>query len=1253
MTTNPKFRGKDRSTGILPVHRRAPQFVLSVLSVLFCTQVWAYTASPAPRPHGRRFDAVKLTKNQWAMPITNYGSFGHDVARGIAGGEWPRGSGNMYIFGAGIWFGRTKKSPTGTDTNVSVGYNPNSGKAEFTPGASDKAGSGYAGRDYERVYMYPEDWPPDPLAFPEYMRDSTRTTLRIPPSGAGDTIFGWFHAIPRAATSTGDCWSVFNDLDVTLMEQPAKTKSCSIEVYQYTYDWALPWNRDVVFFACNVHNIGHDTIKNAYMGMCCDADIGGANNDYAGLLLHKYIHSPSGTDSIYVDNVGMAWSDRETGWPTFPGVVGFDFLQSPFKKNAQGRIRNYPDTTLWFPDGLDNNDNGLIDEPAEGEQIGMTSYKIFTLQAGDPPNDNCQYLALQGKEWWVNPPNYQPYDSLDNTPNDKRFLQSSGPFSLPPDSMVTLTIAAIGAPMTHLPGDRDTSFYALAVNDRAAQQAYDNNWISPVPPPSPNFTLLPGDGKITILWDDSPERAADPFFPFSRALKSPYYRQFDLEGYKVYRSRTGRVGEWALLTQCDKLNGIKFEDAQPESIRTRATDSGLFYAYVDSVGLRYGFPYYYAVTSFDYNTLGVVDTARALDTTHLVSESGMLPMAATTRTQPGNYRPASAGVQQIGGNCSLKVVVEPLVIAPHAIGYDTFQLRFSEPTYKTGNIPVYSYKVFDSRGDSTGPRQTFSIDFLHDSPDTLRLTATVFSRVPTKVYYDTLKQLSYEKLYWKVRNRAELKASGKDGTGVEFQRSAHWQDNANNCVAMPPSGAWIVEYPANQTFFRRHEAVRDRFTDVATAISTTSYGVGCDDQYVYKPGDQFIYKFRLSDGTLVKQTYVGLTAPDYMFGVANDTVWLGDGANLFYGFPTSALAADSARPAATWDVGTTDSPWRNVAWDGSCYYVTSGDRSPSTLRRFERDRTTYTDFNIPFNAQSVLAWSNYQSNAWLPTVSLQIAVKMDTLLSRVLDSIHVIGGHYPSARFGFTPTINASYYYYLWAYRGSDYRIVWTLNERGKLKPEVYDLENEALVNFKAAPVPSGSESLAAGWCLYDSIRPTLLRAPTDTLTPGRTRSLAINGALFDLNRGKTVSVDTAPAPGDTWIVYALKHTPAPVLATYRIATEPMEYLTERQTLNVKAVPNPYIIRNAWEGHHDFRRMKFINLPDHCTIRLYNLSGDLIRTLAHVATNPRVGNIVNQQGGDEDWDLLSESGQRIAPGIYLFHIESDVGSQIGKFAIVY
>jgi hypothetical protein len=108
----------------------------------------------------------------------------------------------------------------------------------------------------------------------------------------------------------------------------------------------------------------------------------------------------------------------------------------------------------------------------------------------------------------------------------------------------------------------------------------------------------------------------------------------------------------------------------------------------------------------------------------------------------------------------------------------------------------------------------------------------------------------------------------------------------------------------------------------------------------------------------------------------------------------------------------------------------------------------------------------------------------------------------------------------------------------------------------------------------------------------------------------------------------------------------------------VSVVPNPYrtdqdykLENGGYEGltskwTENERRIKFINLPEKCTIRIFSLSGDLVRTVQHDGGGgafPR---------GDANVLLVSESNRALASGIYVFTVESNLGVQTGKFVII-
>jgi hypothetical protein len=100
--------------------------------------------------------------------------------------------------------------------------------------------------------------------------------------------------------------------------------------------------------------------------------------------------------------------------------------------------------------------------------------------------------------------------------------------------------------------------------------------------------------------------------------------------------------------------------------------------------------------------------------------------------------------------------------------------------------------------------------------------------------------------------------------------------------------------------------------------------------------------------------------------------------------------------------------------------------------------------------------------------------------------------------------------------------------------------------------------------------------------------------------------------------------------------------------------PNPYRIDAGYsaklyeEGGNYGRRIRFVNLPPRCTIRIYTLDGDLVQTVEH----DRDENALDATY--DEWDLISRNTQAVVSGIYLFSVEDrDTGeNQVGKFVII-
>lgn len=101
--------------------------------------------------------------------------------------------------------------------------------------------------------------------------------------------------------------------------------------------------------------------------------------------------------------------------------------------------------------------------------------------------------------------------------------------------------------------------------------------------------------------------------------------------------------------------------------------------------------------------------------------------------------------------------------------------------------------------------------------------------------------------------------------------------------------------------------------------------------------------------------------------------------------------------------------------------------------------------------------------------------------------------------------------------------------------------------------------------------------------------------------------------------------------------------LPPRENLNeVLVVPNPFVIGEGFSQPGVQDRIQFVNIPNPCTIRIYTVRGDLVKTI----------NVSEGEGAIVSWDQVTDFGQFVESGIYIFHVESKGESKIGKFAIV-
>ena len=122
------------------------------------------------------------------------------------------------------------------------------------------------------------------------------------------------------------------------------------------------------------------------------------------------------------------------------------------------------------------------------------------------------------------------------------------------------------------------------------------------PHDKPTLKAVAGNGQVTLSWDSRSERSYDPFL-----------REFDFEGYMLYRSTEPNFQERLLVTdaygnpvsqrpraQFDLQNGIRGLHPVPvNGVQFNlGTDTGLRHSYIDRDVVN-GQTYYYALVAYD------------------------------------------------------------------------------------------------------------------------------------------------------------------------------------------------------------------------------------------------------------------------------------------------------------------------------------------------------------------------------------------------------------------------------------------------------------------------------------------------------------------------------------------------------------------------------------------------------------------------------------------------------------------------------
>ncbi len=143
---------------------------------------------------------------------------------------------------------------------------------------------------------------------------------------------------------------------------------------------------------------------------------------------------------------------------------------------------------------------------------------------------------------------------------------------------------------------------------------------------------------------------------------------------------------------------------------------------------------------------------------------------------------------------------------------------------------------------------------------------------------------------------------------------------------------------------------------------------------------------------------------------------------------------------------------------------------------------------------------------------------------------------------------------------------------------------------------------------------------------------------------GNPIPPDIDWAPGDSLIIPVRKpFERGDGFLVYTDRVFKIRKVTKDDLKKVKVVPNPYFVHADWENDDFVRKIQFTNLPSKSKVHIFTVSGEEVITLYHESGFD----------GSLDWDLLTKNRQEVAPGLYVFVVESEKGeTYAGKFVII-
>ena len=1126
-----------------------------------------------------------------------------------------------------------------------------------------------------------------------------------------DGDFPWYDikktkscSIDRSVALYGDqnFWWVMNDKGNIHTETGADPIGMEIRAQAFAFASNDEIN-NMTFYNYELINRGTQTLYNTYFGFFTDGALGDPYDDYVGCDVNRGLGYYYNGDNYDGDNSGYK------GYGYSPPAVGVDFFEGPYQDNdgidnAFGIGDNEALNGIGYGDGVIDNErfgmrrflyysnttNGA--NPNQTDPTNASDYYNYLRgfwkdgskfvyggsgHISDPeadPNTPCEFMFPGNTDplgWGTNgvPQPVWTEQTANNTPNDRRFVQSAGPFVLKPGAVNNITVGVVWARTSA--GDPFASVSSLQRADDKAQSLFENCFKVLDGPHAPDLTLQELENEVILILSNpvnsnNYREQYEEFDPFIVSSEPNADKTYNFQGYQIYQLKDAKVSlsdltnpEKARLTaQCDIKDGvgkiINFEfnedlNASIPVLRVNGEDKGIRHSFsvkndlfAQGESRLVNFKrYYFMAVSYAYNNYKdyIPTDPLALDgqkKKYIMSRKAAVGEVKVMEAVPHNPMPEADGTAQMiaygssplitrldgygNGNRSLELTA--------ATEKTIMETGFMEnPTYDYGRGPI-NIKVVDPLNLASGYFECKFNDYTANASGNAADTAswTVY-RYTNKGDLTPVDSVSSENTIagdneqiipaWGISVQIyQNKYYSTAGTGNLVSRTT---DMIESSIEFADSSKrWLTGVKDNDAFFPTNWI---RSGDYTPETDPNNSAYDCNPLGPnYLNACYYQDEIGADPTQAYERTLEGIVAPHRLTGHQGDYMPMAYFGN--YSASSKQNASISFLPSVNIVITSDKSKWTRVPVIelGRSAGLNIGGCAPGAMRMSPSvdkngnpDGTGTTGMgwfpgyaiDLESGARLYMAFGENSFLGGENGADMQWN-PTDRLVSNV--GIPLMGGMHPVYVFSYKQkTINGfNGGFDFPAYVPSEGENIGSNFLRNKW------LEVEANDNTAKREMYG---SLA--WVSYP-----MLQFGQSLLSTDVTIKLRINKEYKNF----VGSGENGGKPMYGW-------------SMDDIATKvgSQDQLKEALAL-INVVPNPYLAFSEYERNKLDNRVKITNLPERCTIRIYTSNGKLVKTIKK--DNPLTY---------QDWTLTNHADIPVSGGMYLIHIEvPNVGERVLK-----